>query len=134
VGEKLRKNPGRFSFGGVVGEKTAQSRFGEEIQCFLRPGARPPRAVAATGAPRAACAQRTPAGPRALAGRAGVKPGPSGASRAQAGLGSRAGWSWAGRASRAQAGPGVRLGAGLARWGSWAGARAAHEGGKAGVG
>jgi hypothetical protein len=98
-----------------VGEKTAQSRFGEEIQCFLCPSARAPRAAAAAGAPRAVCAQRTPAGPRALAGRAGAKPGPSRASRAQAGPGSRAGWSWAGGASRAQAGPGARLGAGLAR-------------------
>ena len=46
VGEKLCKNPGRFGFGGVVGEKTAQSRFGEEIQCFLRVGLRAAAAAA----------------------------------------------------------------------------------------
>ena len=40
VGEKLRKNPGRFGFGDVVGEKTAQSRFGEDVQCSLRVGLR----------------------------------------------------------------------------------------------
>jgi hypothetical protein len=34
------KNPGRFGFGDVVGEKTAQSRFGEDVQCSLRVGLR----------------------------------------------------------------------------------------------
>jgi hypothetical protein len=39
VGEKLRKNPGRFGFGGVVGEKTAQSRFGEDVRWRALPDA-----------------------------------------------------------------------------------------------
>jgi hypothetical protein len=40
VGEKLRKNHGRFGFGGVVGGKNCAEPFGEDVQWRALPDAR----------------------------------------------------------------------------------------------
>jgi hypothetical protein len=108
VGEKLRKNPGWFVFGGVVGERTAQNRFGEDAQWRPDAWARMTMAAAGAGAPRAVGVASVQ---RALA--TGPPRARSGSRRA------RAGWaaagtkrSWAGRRRACALGRGAERGGG----------------------
>jgi hypothetical protein len=84
-GEKVGDERKKLRVGRLFFSEKSHGRFVlEEAQCFLRVGPARQRRQALQDA---ACAQRTPAGPRALVGRTGAEPGPSGASARSLGRG-----------------------------------------------